>query len=267
MLEENYRNNDFVYSHRRFADPRDKLHLSIGEFYLYSILYTKRMKDDSIMVNISLIEEFLYIPFHKRSTRNRNTIRNVLLGLIEKQVFIVHDYPEIYHILSKSNGEKDEEIKKIDYNTLFKLTINSKYLKSELNGMKWRGFVQIPYTELQKFSEMKDLYIYFSTFARETVEGKATISYEEWSKILGSSYKTAVKYIDEVIINNEEHNDNGVIYIQRGEYINSSRKRREINMYSTSPFDKDENPKIRKIDRSVRVDKDNKKENGNKNPF
>lgn len=269
MLEKNYRKNDFIYSHRRFADPRDKLHLSIEEFYLYSILYTKRMMDGSIMVSVSLIEELLHIPFHKRPTRNRNTIRSVLINLIEKKVFIVHSFPELYQILNKNKEDKDKEIKKISYTKLFKLTVNIEYIKSEIDNKKWRGFVRIPFTELRKFNEMKDLYIYFSTFANETAEGKAKLSYEEWARILEVSYKTAVKYVDEATVDNEECSNDGVIYVQKGRIIDKVSARHETNVYSTSPFDSTEDPKIRKIkdDKSSGSNGNSNDDDDKTNPF
>lgn len=248
LLEKNYRENDFVYAHKRFSDPRDILHLTPEEFYLYSTLYTLRMKDDSIIVNIHLIDRMLQIPFDKRPSRNKSIIRTILLQLVEKKIYITHNSPRIDKIISKRGNEKEELIKKLSYDDVLKFTVNDEYLKSEINNKQWKGFVRFPFTEIKKFKDIKKMYIYFSVFAKEAVEGEATISYEEWSRILQSSYKTAVKHVNECIVNEDDHKDGQeFIYVRRGEFINEYRKRREINVYSTTPFDSNSSPVIRRI--------------------
>lgn len=274
-MSKSYQADNFVYSYRRFANPNynkkynpsatEDLHLNYKEFYLYATLHTKKMKDESIIVNISLIEQLLLIPYDQRETRNRKLIKDTLLELISKKIYIVHN---------------DVNLKQVDNNTLFELTINEELLKSTIDGDEWRGFVSIPYKELSKFKSMKLLYIYFATFANETVEGQARVPYETWADILQVSYKTAVKHVNESVVESDENGggkddtgNTGVIYVKRGEYLSSTEKRRDVNTYSTEPFYEDEKAVIKKVSKKLKHKKNNlngfrsKSNKEDENPF
>lgn len=271
MLEENYRESDFIYAHRRFADPRDPLHLTPEELYLYSTLYTLRMKDDSIVVNVQLIEKMMRVPFDKRSSRNKNMIRTTLIQLIRKGVYIACNYltfDDSEGLVTPMTKKDHKIVEKIGYDTVFRLILNDEYLKSIMNDNPWRGFVRLPFTEMKLFKDIKKFYIYFSVFAKETTEGTATISYEEWARILQVSYKTAIKHVNECVVNEKDYQKgHEFIYVRRGEFIDDYRKRREINTYSTTPIDSDKEPVIRRI-KDKRIKKGVKSDKKNsENPF
>lgn len=238
MLQENFREKDFVYCYRSFSNPKSATHLTEEEFYLYVVLFTIRMKDNSMIINTLLLEDMMYVPFDNRPSRNRGKIREILVNLINKNV-----------LLSHCDTLNNKENCDISNSCTFRLSINESYLKHEEN---WSGFVQLPFSELNKFNSIKGLYIYFSILSREIEGTEVKISFSEWGKILRVSNKTAVSYIDIYCIDEDEYGakSNAYSFVKKGGYLDRDNKIRETNSYSTTPYDTNSQPIIRKAEQT-----------------
>ncbi|PEL13775.1 hypothetical protein [Bacillus sp. AFS017336] len=222
MLIKNFTSDDFVRAYNPFSSAKSKFHLTEDEFYIYSFLFTYRGHDNSIRTCIYTINDLLPVKFVKGDSKNMGKIKEVILSLIDKKVFISH--------------RNNEDLK--NHSTL-EFTINDMEImndgvsenKQVDEDNKFMNYSMIPYTKLLEFSSARDLYIYYVVSKWET---GCKLSYSSWGNILGVNTRSAIRIIDDAV-------ERGVIYKNIGNYSDSTvdgrnQKQQDSNVYKITPF-------------------------------
>lgn len=193
------------------------------EFLLFYHLGTlvQARNTSLIIANIELLTSEL-CSNDTNTSRAKAETKNALFGLQEKG-YISINYRE-------SN---------ITYTTYLHITLadlqNNVYTEPVKSGSwEYRGFTGVTDKDFNKTSTAKELKIITYVLWRSQI--KYDISYYEWEKILGVSYSTAVKHI-------QDCHRNGLIVKQRGDYYTTSSGeiRQETNSYKIKKNVDDDN--------------------------
>lgn len=217
MLPTNFTKKDYIISYNIFWDEcgdRGAPFLTKEEYYIYATLYTKRMMDYSILANIHLIHDWMLDPFHNSVNRNKNTIKESIISLVEKKVLYLHNKDEI-------------DLHDMKFDTSLELMIHSSLLSEKDKNGKLIGYEEIFYMDYKRIQDVRLFYMYSLTHKFLGIGG-FKCSYGRWADILGCSPSSAKRFVNQAI-------KDKVLYVNKGNYIEGTKKQ-DVNTYSVIPF-------------------------------
>jgi len=190
-----------------FTMEGNENHLTEKELYLYCYLRREKHLSEDLKTSISIIADFLLIPFNSKKDRNVKEVKEAMVGLQNKSVITI----------SSPCGEMIDNPKG---NQSLRVTFTERKDKE--------GFYKLPYLVFDSSNDISDLYVHV-TVAKW--KGSFNCSYDRWASILMCSRNTAILKVALAI----EHKS---IYCNTGDY--QSDKKQEVNKYKIRPFSKDE---------------------------
>lgn len=185
--------NVHIILYEQFINPDHELYLSPNEFMIYSYLYLQRKYYKQIATTcIELIHQDLPRFKSTRESDNKKYIKSVLLTLRNKKLI-------------------DFAVDDPKYTTILHITFN------RMNDTKYD---YIPASVYEKTSDPRELLVLCVVEARCSHNRKegCVMSFNDWAKILGCSFRTAVNVINRMIAK-------GLIWKQSGKYVGSKQDR------------------------------------------
>lgn len=182
--------------------------LSPEALYLFSFLQSQKNIEGTYITNIDVLCENLYEVFGKKKTDIK---RKVILSLKE--------------ISNKTNIVCEEYLK----NSSYKNNDNNKSIviyMEEYSG----EHTQIKIHNIQSIRDIHLYYIFVCTSRWQNSQEKYfKCSFVRWSKLLNCTERTAKTKIAEA-------EKKKIIFINHGDYIDETSKKKHINLYSITPF-------------------------------
>lgn len=245
MLPKNFSEEDYIISYNDFweeSGENGSPFLTQEEYYTYATLYTRRMMDYSMLANVHLIHSWLLSPFHNSVNRNKNTIRDSIISLVEKKILYLHNNDEF-------------DLYDMKFDTPLELMVHSRLLSKEDRYGKKIGYEKVDYLDYKRIQDVRLFYMYSLTHKYLGI-GEFKCSYGRWSVILDCSLSSAKRFVKQAI-------KDKILFVNIGGYIEGTKKQ-DINTYSVKPFpDKDKTWQTK----SKENEQKSKEETENNHPF
>lgn len=232
----------FIRAYNPFGNVESNYKLDADEFFLYCLLFTMQMKDDSIRTNVDIVNQMMpnQYKWFSEDAKNKKKIKESISSLISKQIFVLHN-----------------KLNKINNSVMLELTINNEVLRNdgvsddkklEEADQGYQNFSNaITYSKFLQFESRQELYIFY-VVSRWSNGFHA--SFGEWANILDKKERQAINIIDSLV-------EKGIIYKNIGKNI--EQRKQERNNYKITPFSQKEKtvPTIKKEQtEQVKVEKE-----------
>lgn len=223
---------------KQLLDETSEFHLDVDEFYIYFLLNANERRNGTIKTNFYLLKQEAILKSGSKKFDEYKIIE-VLYKLFSKKII---------QIDKSLFTTKNNKIIPLDEDKFFQVKINHQLLEESSFKKKgeWKGFVQVPYSIINKITRVEHLYIYCVVFMYNDKYRKGFVCpYYRWSDILGKSTRTIKRHIQEMV-------DLKIIFVNIGDYIQGSRVRQKVNTYQVKEFKNKTNATINKEKHKIR---------------
>lgn len=219
---------------KQLLDEESIFHLSVEELYLYFLLNANERRNNTVEINLNTLQQKTIFKSGSKKFDNVK-IAEILNDMERKKIITANRVID-------SNNETQ----------LFEIKFNHSYLEnvSIKAKNKWEGFIQIPYSLLNKITRIEHLYIYSVIFMYNDKYNKGFVCpYNRWSKILGKSIRTVKRHIQELV-------ELKIIHVNIGDYVENSRTKQKVNTYQIKKFKEKEKTKATKAKEKTKLKKE-----------
>lgn len=209
--------NSSIYAKidRQFLQKDGDMFLTEYELYIFTILALNERKDGVSRLNFYLIEKMLAEKLGRTHSEQNNKIIELLNGLKNKKIIDISHFP-------KAKNHHEFFYTRINYDG---------YQKSKEEG--WHGFEPIYWSEFMKCKKISHFYLYCIIKLNQGTGMGFKCTFQKWSEISNIPLSTVKRYLNQMI-------DKNIIFTNRGDYLNNSRTKQDVNVYRTYEFTEDE---------------------------
>lgn len=198
---------------RQFLQQDNSWFMNPEELYIFTALALCERKDGVSRINYHTIDSILPEKFDRSRPKNNSGIAKVLKTL-SKRSFIKLDtipdnksYYDFFHVrILYDNWEKEKRIKG-----------------------EWLGFEKLYWEEFNNSQKINYFYMYCIVKTNQGTGIGFKCSFDIWHERTGFSVSSVKRYLNYMV-------DEKIVFRRRGEFIGSSKKMQEVNIYRTYDF-------------------------------
>lgn len=214
-LEQNFNEGIYAKIDKQFLMMGNEWFLEPEELYIFTVLALCERKDGVIRTSFHMIDSILTEKFDRARKDNNKQIAEVIHKLVRKKIV-------------KISGIPDEK----QYYEFFYVEIQyDSYQKSREEG--WIGYESLYWREFERLEKINYLYIYCIVKTNQGTGRGFKCSYDIWTEKTNFSLSSVKRYISDM-------SKKELIFNNRGDYLDGSRNKQDINIYRTYEFTKEE---------------------------